>query len=133
MPPASQQYLESFVNHEIHLGQMTSDAFKIERVVQLLQRLGSPQKDLKIIHVAGSKGKGSTCALTASILKEAGYKVGLYTSPHINHYRERIRILSSKACLENLCHPEAKPKDLGRRDSSSRLSPLLRMTGGSKS
>jgi len=59
-----------------------------------LAQLGDPQKNLKVIHVAGSKGKGSVCAMTAAILRRAGYKVGLYTSPHINTYRERIRVLS---------------------------------------
>lgn len=57
--------------------------------------LGNPQNHLNIIHVAGSKGKGSTCAMTAAILSKAGYKVGLYTSPHLNNYRERIRVLGT--------------------------------------
>ena len=61
----------------------------------MLRELGDPQKDLKIVHVAGSKGKGSICALTAHILKSAGYKVGFYSSPHIYSYRERIRVLES--------------------------------------
>ena len=89
----AQQYLESFINHEIHLDQIKSSAFKIERIKKLLHYCGDPQHDLKIIHVAGSKGKGSICALTANILKESGYSVGLYTSPHINNYRERIRVV----------------------------------------
>ncbi len=67
--------------------------FKLDCVRYLLELLGNPQDQLKIIHVAGSKGKGSTCALTASVLRAAGYKVGLYTSPHLNDYRERIRVL----------------------------------------
>lgn len=54
--------------------------------------LGEPQKEIKCIHVAGSNGKGSTCSMLASILTEAGYKVGLFTSPHIKDFRERIRI-----------------------------------------
>ncbi|MCX5692900.1 MAG: bifunctional folylpolyglutamate synthase/dihydrofolate synthase [Candidatus Omnitrophica bacterium] len=60
----------------------------------ILEELGNPHKDLNIIHVAGSKGKGSTCAIAAYILKEAGYKVGLYTSPHLVDFKERIRILN---------------------------------------
>ncbi len=99
--PAAQQYLDSFIDHEIHLGQTKPSAFKLERIQQLLQSLGDPHKDLKIIHVAGSKGKGSICALTASILQSAGYKVGLYTSPHMNNYRERIRILNSKTICDS--------------------------------
>lgn len=54
--------------------------------------LGNPQKDLRAIHIAGTKGKGSVCAFIASILREAGFKVGLYTSPHLIDVRERIRI-----------------------------------------
>ncbi|MFH1238523.1 MAG: Mur ligase family protein, partial [bacterium] len=62
---------------------------KIKRVLKLL---GNPQDKLKIIHIAGTNGKGSTAAFTASILQEAGYQVGLYTSPHLVDFRERIQI-----------------------------------------
>jgi len=89
------EYLDSFINYEKDLHKVNAGLFKLERVDVLLKALGSPQEQLKIIHVAGSKGKGSTCAMTASVLKEAGYKVGLYTSPHIYNFRERIRILGN--------------------------------------
>lgn len=88
-----QQYLDSFINHEKSLHISKPSSFKLDRVQALLELLDNPQNELKIIHVAGSKGKGSVCAMTATILKEAGFKVGLYTSPHLNTYRERIRIL----------------------------------------
>lgn len=91
----AQQYLQSFINHENQLDRAKSFTFKLERVENLLKRLGNPQNDLKIIHVAGSKGKGSICALTANIVKDSGYSVGLYTSPHVNDMRERIRILKN--------------------------------------
>jgi dihydrofolate synthase/folylpolyglutamate synthase len=58
----------------------------------LLSELGSPEKELRFIHIAGSNGKGSTSSLLASILKESGEKVGLFTSPHIQDFRERIRV-----------------------------------------
>ena len=58
----------------------------------LLKKLGNPHKNLKIIHVAGTNGKGSTSHMLAAVLQEAGYKVGLYTSPHLKDFRERIRI-----------------------------------------
>lgn len=90
-----EQYLNSFINYELSLGNTHAWVFKLDRIQALLQLLGDPQKNLKFIHVAGSKGKGSVCALTASILKEAGYRVGLYTSPHLYSFKERIRILSS--------------------------------------
>lgn len=71
-----------------------SKAFKptLENSEKIMRFLGEPQKEIKCIHVAGSNGKGSTCSMLASILTEAGYKVGLFTSPHIKDFRERIRI-----------------------------------------
>lgn len=59
-------------------------------VQQALTILGNPQLKFPTIHVAGTNGKGSTCAFLASILREAGYKVGLYTSPHLVKFNERI-------------------------------------------
>ncbi len=69
-------------------------AFKptLENIRQLLDWVGNPQEELTFIHVAGSNGKGSTCSMLASILTESVYSVGLYTSPHIEDYTERIRI-----------------------------------------
>lgn len=61
-------------------------------ILHLLEELGNPEKELRFIHIAGSNGKGSTSSLLASILKEAGEKVGLFTSPHIQDFRERIRV-----------------------------------------
>ena len=98
----AQQYLDSFINHEEHLDRAGSSAFKLERTRDLLKKLGDPQKNLKIVHVAGSKGKGSISALTANILRAAGYRVGLYTSPHINNFRERIRVLSAERRAQNI-------------------------------
>ena len=64
----------------------------LTRVRALLDALGNPQDTLKFVHVAGTNGKGSTCAYLASILQNAGYKTGLYTSPYINVFNERMRI-----------------------------------------
>ena len=64
----------------------------LERIQQALEILGNPQDSLKCIHVAGTNGKGSVCTMLDSILQEAGYKTGLYTSPHIYDYTERIKI-----------------------------------------
>jgi dihydrofolate synthase/folylpolyglutamate synthase len=89
-------YINSFINFEKIPKYQYAAAFKLERMIAILKELGDPHKDLNIIHVAGSKGKGSTCAITAYILKEAGYKVGLYTSPHLVDFRERIRILNDE-------------------------------------
>lgn len=64
----------------------------LERIAEILRLLGNPQEKLKIIQVAGTNGKGSVCAILSKILTCAGYKTGLYTSPHIVDYTERIRI-----------------------------------------
>ncbi len=64
----------------------------LERISELLSKLGNPQDDLKFIHVAGTNGKGSTCNMLSSVYKKAGYKVGLYTSPYIVDFRERIQL-----------------------------------------
>ena len=64
----------------------------LDRISEALYKLGNPQDDIRCIHVAGTNGKGSVCAMLESILREAGYKTGLYTSPHIWEYTERIKL-----------------------------------------
>lgn len=64
----------------------------LERIGELCRRLGNPEKGLKFIHVAGTNGKGSFCAMMASVLAHAGYKTGLYTSPYIRVFNERMQI-----------------------------------------
>lgn len=64
----------------------------LERIRAILELMGNPQKKLKCVHVAGTNGKGSVCAILSTILTEAGYKTGLFTSPHIFKYTERIQI-----------------------------------------
>ena len=77
-------YIENYTWSTTRLG--------LDRTRELLQKLGDPQKDLKFIHVAGSNGKGSTCAMLDAILRAAGYKVGLYTSPYIQVFNERMQV-----------------------------------------
>ncbi len=89
----AKNYLESFLNHELFLQHSSLSDFHLDRIRKLCDSLGNPQDHLKIIHVAGSKGKGSICSMIAYILRSAGYRVGLYTSPHLYDYKERIRIL----------------------------------------
>lgn len=74
-----------------HLG---ASAYKpgLENTQAILKHVGNPEKDLRFIHVAGTNGKGSTCAFIASFLQHAGYRVGLFTSPHLVDFRERIRV-----------------------------------------
>lgn len=64
----------------------------LERISALLELLNNPQDKLKCIHLAGTNGKGSVCAIIAGVLQNAGMKTGLYTSPHIFEYTERIKI-----------------------------------------
>lgn len=64
----------------------------LSRITELMEKLGNPQDSLRFIHVAGTNGKGSTSAMTASILTKAGYKTGLYTSPFIVRFNERMKI-----------------------------------------
>ncbi|WP_248574831.1 folylpolyglutamate synthase/dihydrofolate synthase family protein [Flavobacterium sp. H122] len=74
--------------------QQGASAYKkdLTNTILLANHLGNPEKQIKTIHIAGTNGKGSTSSMIASILQEAGYKVGLYTSPHLKDYRERIKI-----------------------------------------
>src|SRR5688500_10435078 len=70
----------------------TSQNFDLDRMRVLLKKLGSPHEQFRSVHVAGTKGKGSTCAMVASMVEAAGYKTGLYTSPHLMDIRERFQI-----------------------------------------
>ena len=74
----------------------------LERIRELLDRLGRPQDRLKFVHVAGTNGKGSTCAFTASILAVAGFKTGLFTSPYVETFHERIRVNGRNISDEDL-------------------------------
>lgn len=78
------RYLEGLSRFGIRLG--------LERMERLLAALGHPERRLRVIHVAGTNGKGSTSALLAAVLQAAGHRTGLYTSPHLSDYRERIRL-----------------------------------------
>jgi dihydrofolate synthase/folylpolyglutamate synthase len=77
-------YLYSLQKHGIKLGLVT--------MKELMVRLGMPQTRYRALHIAGTNGKGSTAAIVAAVLQAAGYRVGLYTSPHLVEFRERIRV-----------------------------------------
>jgi dihydrofolate synthase/folylpolyglutamate synthase len=76
--------------------------FGLENIQRLLQVLGDPHRDLKVIHVGGTNGKGSVSAMVASVLREEGYRVGLYTSPHLVSFTERIQINGSPISWEEV-------------------------------
>jgi dihydrofolate synthase/folylpolyglutamate synthase len=82
----------------------------LTNTILLSKHLGNPEKNLKFIHVAGTNGKGSTSHLLASVLQEAGYKVGLYTSPHLKDFRERIKINGIEISEDFVCEFIAKHK-----------------------
>lgn len=81
---AGLDYLYSLQRFGIKLG--------LENTARLLERLGNPQDDLRIVHIAGTNGKGSTASALASILRQGGVRVGLYTSPHLHSFTERIQV-----------------------------------------
>ncbi len=86
-------YLYSFVDYSLTRNfRYAPDKFDLGRVVRFLDLLGNPHCNYPIFHVAGTKGKGSTSALIASALQAAGYRVGLYTSPHLQEFTERIQV-----------------------------------------
>lgn len=86
-------YLYSFVDYSLtHQQNLAPELFDLSRMRALMDSLGNPQTAYPTIHVAGTKGKGSICALTASALQAGGYKVGLYTSPHLVDFEERFQI-----------------------------------------
>ena len=74
----------------------------LSRTQELLAKMGNPEKKLKFIHIAGTNGKGSTAAMSASILQQAGYKVGLYTSPYIYRFHERMQVNGVEISDEDL-------------------------------
>ena len=87
------KFLSSLTDHErLRIVRYNTDNFDLNRMRTLLKKLGNPQDQFKSVHVAGTKGKGSTCAMTANMLQACGYKVGIYTSPHLIDLRERIAV-----------------------------------------
>src|SRR3989338_5859821 len=85
-------FLDSFLNYEQITAYSYPGSFSLGRVEKLLEGLGNPHRKYPVLHVAGTKGKGSTCAFAASILRAFGLKTGLYTSPHLISFRERIQV-----------------------------------------
>jgi len=86
-------FLYSFIDYSLKRNfRNAAEKFNLDRMREFMRYLGNPQKDYKIIHVAGTKGKGSVSSICESVLREAGYTTGLYTSPHMVEFAERIRV-----------------------------------------
>jgi len=87
------EFLDRFTNYEREARYpYTASAMNLERVRRMLATVGSPEKKLAVVHIAGTKGKGSTARMVSMILSTAGYRVGLYTSPHLLWKNERIQV-----------------------------------------
>ena len=82
----------------------------LERITELMRRLGNPEKDLKFVHIVGTNGKGSTAAMLASVLTRAGYKTGLFISPYVLEFRERMQLDGEMILPEELAEETAAVK-----------------------
>ncbi len=82
----------------------------LERITKLLQLLGNPEKNLKVIHVTGTNGKGSFCAMLECILRHSGYRTGLFTSPYIEHFEERMMVDGKMIDKDTLCKVTSEVK-----------------------
>ena len=100
-----QQTIEWMFNQLPMYQQQGASAYKkdLTNTLLLSEHLGHPEQQLRCIHVAGTNGKGSTSHLLASVLQEAGYRVGLYTSPHLKDFRERIKINGEEISEDFIC------------------------------
>jgi dihydrofolate synthase/folylpolyglutamate synthase len=87
------RYLATLADYEHRrIVRYNPETFNLDRMRALLKRLGNPETKFRSVHIAGTKGKGSTCAMVAAMVQANGYKVGLYSSPHLIDIRERIKI-----------------------------------------
>lgn len=89
--------------HYIHAVCWKGSIPGLERINALLDKMGHPEQGLKFVHVTGTNGKGSTCAMVASVLRQAGYRTGLYTSPYILRFNERMQINGEMISDDELC------------------------------
>ncbi|MBN2076672.1 MAG: bifunctional folylpolyglutamate synthase/dihydrofolate synthase [Dehalococcoidales bacterium] len=85
-------YLYSFIDYESMPRPRDAEHYDLRRMDELLERLGNPHLKARTVHIAGTKGKGSVAAMIASVLTNSGYRTGLYTSPHLHTFNERIRV-----------------------------------------
>ena len=104
--PATLTYLNTLVNYEQLPTQSGLRERRLERMHALLQALGNPHERFRAIHVAGTKGKGSVSVMAYSALSRCGVRAGLYTSPHLESVRERMRVCPSDRGSEWISEPE---------------------------
>jgi dihydrofolate synthase/folylpolyglutamate synthase len=85
------RFLSEFTDYERMASTYAPGEYNLDRMRRLLTSIGNPERAFLSLHIAGTKGKGSTAHLAEAVLREAGYRTGLYTSPHLVDQRERIR------------------------------------------
>lgn len=106
-------YLYSFVDYSLTRQlRYSPDKFNLDRMRDLMQLMGNPHQAYPVVHIAGTKGKGSTAAMIASILSAAGYKTGFYTSPHLQDFTERIQVAGAPITHERLIELVEKLKPI---------------------
>ncbi len=110
---AALDYIYSFIPSEMPTALAYSPhRYKLERMQRLLTALGDPHKKFRAVHIAGTKGKGSTAALIESILRSAGIRTALYTSPHLHSFRERMRVAGEMISQDEVAARTAKLQPL---------------------
>jgi len=107
------KYIYAFATYEIIPATAAAPKNqKLERMPHLLAALGNPHRQFRAVHIAGTKGKGSTAAMTESVLRAAGYRTGLYTSPHLHTFCERMRVAGAMISREQVIAGVAKIKPI---------------------
>ena len=99
-------------------------ALRLDRMRAVLERLGHPEEELRIIHVAGSKGKGSTAAMLSAVLRQAGYRTGLFTSPHLSKAEERVQVDGQPITPAEFCQRMREIEPAVRAVEAQETSPL---------
>lgn len=114
--PEAIAYLHSLTDYEkTRIERYTPETFDLSRVERLLAAVGNPHTRFPAVHIAGTKGKGSTAAMSESILRAAGYRTGLYTSPHLHTFRERVQVAGRKIRREEVVALVAEVRPLIER------------------
>ena len=117
----AQAFLFSRFDLERTMNTSSPDTFKLDRMKQLAELLGNPQRQIKAIHIAGTKGKGSVSSMVSKILTDAGYTTGLFTSPHLEHLGQRFCIngtpCSEESMIEIIQQIMPAVEEMDRRDA----------------
>ena len=125
-------YIYSFIDYETMRQPRSATHFDLRRMDELLARLGNPHLKARTVHIAGTKGKGSTAVMIASVLTAAGYKTGLYTSPHLSDLRERFRVdgelIPEEAIVELVAQLKPEADAVSRKATYGKLTTFELLT-----